>query len=199
MKSIGKYLLIILIAFAVGFIASNKYYDDSLISQTVVTKRDTIVKVIVDSVPFKVIDTVRVKGETVVINVPSSNPMGGEPVFKEVETTKYTGKEELSNGTIDYEIYADSLYATSFKLTTKETTINNTTTITNTVPTKSRLFLMGGTDLNWENQQPQAAEIGLMYNRRQKWGVGLGVRHDLSGLLPANNRTTIGVKVYIGL
>ena len=171
--------------------------DNDIISEKV----RTVIKVVtkIDSVPYAVIDTVKVKGETVIINVPAENPMGTEPVFREVETTKYTGREELSNGTIDYEIYADSLRATAFKLTTKDSIITKTIKITERLPPISRLYASGGLESSINRFSPQAASIGLMYNRRQKWGAGVELRHDFSGLIPKEQATTIGMRVFIGL
>jgi len=50
----------------------------------------------------------------------------------------------------------------------------------------------------FDGYTPQAANVGLMYNIKQKWGVGVEVRQDFSGLLPTQNTTTLGVKVYVG-
>jgi hypothetical protein len=202
MKEIYKYLIAmavgaILTAFVTYTLEGNLKRDNDLISEKV----RTVIKVVtkIDSVPYAVIDTVKVKGETVIINVPVENPMGTEPVYREVETTKYTGREELSNGTIDYEIYTDSLRATAFKLTTKDSIITNTIERTERLPPISRLYASGGLESSISGFSPQAASIGLMYNRRQKWGVGVEIRHDFSGLLPVSNQNTVGVKVLIGL
>ena len=187
----------ILTAFVTYTLEGNLKRDNDLISEKV----RTVIKVVtkIDSVPYAVIDTVKVKGETVIINVPVENPMGTEPVYREVETTKYTGREELSNGTIDYEIYTDSLRATAFKLTTKDSIITNTIERTERLPPISRLYASGGLESSISGFSPQAASIGLMYNRRQKWGVGVEIRHDFSGLLPVSNQNTAGIKIFIGL
>ena len=187
----------ILTVFVIYKLEGNIKRDNDLVSEKV----RTVIKVItkIDSVPYAVIDTVKVKGETVVINVPAENPMGTEPIFREVETTKYTGREELSNGTIEYEIYADSLRATAFKLTTKDSIITNTIEITERLPPISRLYVSGGLESSTNGFSPQAVSIGLMYNRRQKWGVGVEIRHDFSGLLPVSNQNTAGIKIFIGL
>ena len=200
MKQIYKYLIAmavgaILTAFVTYGLGGDR--DNDLISEKVTTVIKVVTKI--DSVPYAVIDTVKVKGETVIINVPAENPMGTEPIFREVETTKYSGREELSNGTIDYEIYADSLRATAFKLTTKDSIITKTIKTTERLPPISRLYASGGLESSINRFSPQAASIGLMYNRRQKWGVGVELRHDFSGLIPQEQATTFGMRVFIGL
>jgi len=197
-KSIGKYVLVALIALAVGAFLSSKYLDNREPSITVETVTDTIIKTVVKETPIKFVDTVYVKSKPITINVPDNTTL--EPTDSiSVETKQYVGKEVLENGTIDYEIYADSIYATKFKLTTKDTVINTVTTITKVLPPKSRLYISGGLDIGIVTPTPQAASIGLMYNSRQKWGIGVEVKQDFSGLLPPTNSTTVGVRVYIGL
>ena len=195
MNTLGKYIVVALIGILVGAIASSKLFKPKPVIETVVVV-DTIVKTVVDSIPFTIIDTIKVKSKPVVITIPSDNP-SVPPVLK--ETTKYTGKEELSNGTIDYEIYADSLYATKFKLTVEEKTIYKNITNTVTLPTKSRLYLGGGVDMDMVNNIPQEASVGLMYNRRQKWAISATINTDLTGLLPPENATSFGVKLWFGL
>lgn len=193
MRSIYKYL----IAIAVGAIltAAVTCSQNEEPSVTVVTETDTIIKTVIKESPIKYVDRF-IKSKPITITVPDGTTL--EPTDSvTVNTTKYVGTEDLDNGTIEYEIYADSLYATKFRLTTKETIVNNTTTITKVLPPKSRLFISGGYD--GVNFQPQAANVGLMYNIKQKWGIGVEARHDFSGLLPPQNRTTLGVKIYIGL
>ena len=199
MKRIGVYVVIALIAFAVGAFASSKWFTPE---PKVITKTKTVIEVVtkVDSVPFKVIDTMFVKSEPVVIRIPSNVPIYLDTIsFRDVSTTKYTGQEVMNNGTIDYTIWADSLRATSFNLTTRDSIV--TTTIDNTVilPQISRLYLSGGINSTTSGFNVNSASAGLMYNRRQKWGVGLEVTQDLSGLLPTNQQTSIGARVYIGL
>jgi hypothetical protein len=198
MKKIITYVVIALIAFAIGAFASSKWFKPK---PEVITKETVVVKVEtrVDSIPYTVIDTSKVKIKTVIVNVPSENPMGSEPVYREVKTIKYKGKEELNNGTIDYEIYADNLLGTKFKLTTKESTTTKTIETETILPAKSRIYISGGLDANYQTKYPTAASVGFMYNRRQKWGVGLDLRQDFSGLIPKEQSTTVGLKVYIGL
>lgn len=200
MKPIYKYL----IALAVGAILTASVVtcnrEEPSVTTVTVTETDTIYKTVIKESPIKYVDRWH-KPEPVIINVPDGTTI--EPTDStSVETTKYIGKEVLENGTIDYEIYADSLYATKFKLETKETIVTNntTTTVTKVLPPKNKLFLTGGLEgAVFNNFVPQAANAGLMYNIKQKWGVGVEVRQDFSGLLPPQNATTIGVKVYIGL
>lgn len=208
MGSLGKYVVVALIAFALGAFASSKIFDNREPVITVVTETDTTVTEHVDTTGVVAIDSTEVEVEPVTIY----KPIVGEPVVianpndnevddpaPTIETKKYTGTEELDNGTIDYEIYADSLYAVKFDLTTKDTVVTNTTTITKTLPPLSRLYFSGGMESSSNGFSPQAASVGLMYTRRQKWGVGLEVRHDFSGLVPPNAATTVGVRVLIGL
>ena len=202
MNSLSKYLIALVIGVILG--AGAIFYVDRCPEPvtTVVTQTDTIYKTVVDSTEIKFLKEELTKAkanvETVIINVPAENPMGGESVFTEVETQKYTGTEELDNGTIGYEIYADSLYAYKFTLEAKETIINNTTTITKW-DTRSRLYLGGGLDFNVVNKLPEAASVGLMYNRKQRWAVGVAIGNNFSGLLPVENATTVGVKFWWGL
>lgn len=197
MKRLGTYVIIALIALAVGAIASSKLFKPEPEIVTV-TKTDTIINTQIKESPIKFVDRWH-KAEPIIINVPDGTTI--EPTDSiSVATTKYVGKEVLDNGTIDYEIYADSLRATKFTLTTNDTVINTVTTITKTLPSKSRLFITGGVEGALFNKGlPQAASLGLMYNRRQKWGVGVEVRQDFTGLLPPEKATTVGVRVYIGL
>lgn len=196
MNRIGTYVVIALIAFALGAFASSKFWPGSEPGVTV--KYDTIVRTRVDSVPFNLLDSAKVKIQPVTIVVPN-NVISTTVLVDSVEvrTNKYEGTEELSNGTIDWTVYADKLYATEFKLTTKDTTIIKH--VTETLPARSRLYFMGGLDMDWVTKAPAGAELGLMYNRRQKWGVGVSIRQDLSGLLPSNLATTAGFKIYVGL
>lgn len=193
MKRIVTYVVIALIAFAVGAFASSKWFTPE---PRVITKTETVVQVVtkINSVPYAVIDTVRVKSKPVVITIPSSPTS-----VREVETTKYTGQEVLNNGTIDYTIYADSLRATAFKLTTRDSIVTHTIENTVILPPISRLYLSGGVNSSTSGFNVNSASAGLMYNRRQKWGVGISVTKDLSGLLPSNQQTSIGARVYIGL
>jgi len=201
MKSILKTIGIPLLLIAVGVVISIWFSKPSgVVSSEIITKRDTIYVYVTDSVPYAIIDTVRVKSEPVVIRIPSNTPIYLDTIsFRDVPTTRYTGQEVLSNGTIDYTIYADSLQATAFKLTTKDKTITNTITEKITLPPISRLYLSGGLNSTVNDININSASIGLMYNRRQKWGVGLELTQDLTGLLPASQQTSIGSRVYIGL
>lgn len=202
MKPIYKYLIALALGVILSALVINCNREEP--SVTVVTKTDTIVKTTVDSSQIKYLqeELKKAKAEvkTVTIKVPVPAEDGEQVDSVEVTTKKYTGKEELDNGTIDYEIYADSLYAVKFDLTTKDTIINNTTTITKVLPPKSRLFITGGIEGSSNSPLvPQAASVGLMYNRKQKWGVGLELRQDFTGILPSDKSTTVGVKVHIGL
>lgn len=198
MKSLGKYALIALIAFAVGALASSKWFDNR--EPEITVERDTIYLPQTDTTGLQFATQDKVEVAPVVMTLPAgfTTPEGEVLTDSiEVSTQKYTGKEELDNGTIHYQIYANKLLAYEFTLDTEDRIIRET--ITKLLPSKSRLFLTGGVDMNWVNKTPQAAALGLMYNRRQKWGVGAEVRHDFSGLLPPENATTVGLRVYIGL
>lgn len=201
MKPIYKYL----IAVAVGALltaAVTCSREEPSITTVTVTEVDTTVTEVVDSTRIKFLEEelrkAKVRKEQVVISVPDVTTI--QPTDSvDVKTNKYVGTEELENGIVDYEIYADNLVATKFQLTTKDTVITNntTTTITKVLPPKSKLFITGGYD--GKNFTPQAVSLGLMYNIKQKWGVGVEVRQDFSGLLPPSDRTTLGVKVQIAL
>lgn len=194
-----KYVLIALIAFALGALASSKWFDNR--EPEIVVRRDTITIIEKDTTGLQIATKDKVEVEPVAITLPAgiTTPEGvvlTEPV--EVETKKYTGKEVLENGTIEFEIYADKLLAYDFKLTTEKEYIRET--ITKILPAKSRLYMFGGVEGGlFNNGIPQAAEVGLMYNRRQQWGIGLSIRQDFTGLLPQNKATTLGIRVYIGL
>lgn len=197
MKGIYKYGLIALIAFALGAFTSSKYLGNR--EPEVIVEVDTVYVEKSDStgIVFPQ-DKVEVAHTSLVLPSGSTLPNGEiltEPV--EVDTNKYTGVEKLENGTIEFEIYADNLLAYDFKLTTNEKIV--TKTVTKTLPAKSRLYLMGGADVNLVTKSPTAVELGLMYNRRQKWGVGLSIRHDFSGIIPPEYSTTLGGNIYIGL
>lgn len=201
MKQIGTYLIIALIALAVGAFISSKWFDNREPEIITKTKTEIVVKTKIDSIRIKFLEKElekeknNIKVETVILDLPDKKPMG-EPVTRQVETQRYTGSDSLSNGTIDYTIYADSLRAVKFKLTTKDSIITKTIETTKILPAKSRLYLSGGLDVH---PTPTAVSIGLMYNRRQKWGVGVEMRQDFSRLLPVENQTTFGVRVFIGL
>lgn len=195
MKKFGIYAVVALIIFVLGAISGSQWFAPD---PEIKVERDTVTITKVDSVPFKLIDPVKTKPQPVTISVPKnviSTTIAMDTV--EVRTNKYQGKEELSNGTIDWTIYADKLYATEFKLKTEDKVI--TETITKTLPSRSRLFVMGGIDMDWTTKLPQGVELGLMYNRRQKWGIGVAIRHDVSGMLPPNMSTTAGLRLYVGL
>jgi len=192
MNRILSYVVVALIALAVGAFASSKYFDNR--EPEVVIEYDTIVETVVDSVGFTVYDTIASPPEKVTIYIPVETPTGEVIDSTEVETQKYTGVEELENGTIRWTAYADKLFATEFELETEKETIVKTVTVT--LPPKSALFAGGG--LNY-NQGISSAEVGLMYNRRQKWQAGIVVNHDLTGLLPKGAQTSIGVRAYIKL
>lgn len=194
MKRLGTYAIVALVAMGLGFFLSSKIKDDR--EPEVVIKRDTVTVTVVDSIPFKLTDTVRIKSEPVVITIPKI--IHDTTVIKTVvETKRYAGIDTLTNGVIDWEIYADSLYARSFKLTTEKEYI--TETITKILPPKSRLYLSTGIDANFKTKKPQAAEIGIMYNRRQRWGAGLIVRQDFTKQIGSDYNTTLGIRVQIGI
>lgn len=195
MKPIYKYLLITLIAFALGVFMSMKFLKKEIVTET---KYDTIVKTVIDSTGFRLINNPKIEVKPVTINVPKSSiEVTTLTDSVEVVTKKYKGKDTLGNGIIDWEVYADKMYARNFKLTVNEKTI--TKTVTQTLPSRSRLFLLTGTEFNTVNKLPNELEVGLMYNYRQKWGVGFSFNHDFTGKLPSADRNTLGVKVLIGL
>lgn len=203
MRTIWKYVIVAALGIILGVASTLSLKKCPKITETVIHETDTTITDNVDSTGVVIVTPENVSVVPVTIKTihphPVTNPTGDvleTPV--NVDTNKWTGKTELNNGTIDWTIYADSLYGTDFKLTTKDTVIRETTTITQQLPTRSRLFLMGGAELGI-NKTLHAASVGLMYNRRQRWGAGVEVRHDLTGVLPPNLRTTVGAKVYIGL
>jgi hypothetical protein len=198
MKTLGKYVVVALIAFAIGAFATSKWLDSREVD--LVVDYDTVYIDKIDSTGFTPVEQSKVNVAPVVMTLPEGFTTPTGEVLTDsipVETNKYTGTQVLENGTIDYEIYADRLLAYDFKLTTEDKVV--TRTITKTLPSKSRLYFGGGLDFDWVTKRPQGGELGLMYNRRQKWQVGVAVRQDFSGLLPSNMSTTFGVKFYIGL
>lgn len=195
-----KHVLILsAILIAIGFYSGDRVARNNFPKPETVTIIDTVYVTIKDSTGIKPIPVEVVEESTpVVIEVPDVTTPDPTDIV-EVETTKYEGQEILDNGIIDYEIYADNLVATNFKLTTEKEFITKTITNTIVLPPRSRLYAQVGTDLNFVTKLPTAAEAGLMYVRRNKWGVGVAVRHDFSGLLPSQESTSIGIKVLIGL
>jgi hypothetical protein len=198
MKGIGKYVVVALIVLVVGAFLSSKFFDNR--EPEIKIERDTISVPEIDSTRVKFLEEelkkAKAKKEKVTIKVPVP-VVQHDTVYTDsstVVTTKYTGSEVLNNGTINYEIYADSLHAYNFTLETENQIIKET--ITKTLPPKSALFLGGGVNIN---DGIQSAEIGLMYNRRQKWQVGVVVNQDLSGLLSSGKQTSVGVRAYIKL
>lgn len=186
------YIIIVIVIFFIGLFSSKVIFDKNVITETItVTKTDTVFKTIVDSTGF---DTIIPKPVYVTINSP-------DPKKDSIVTKKYVGTKELENGTIDYEIFADSLYATDFKLTTKEKIITNTitNTITKTFPSKSMLFLGGGADVGLGDGLPQEISLGLMYNRRNKWAISATINKDLSNILPDDKSYSVGVSLFLPL
>lgn len=198
MNNLGKYVMVALAALVVGAFLSSKWFDKR--EPEVKVERDTIIVRTQDSTKVKYLEEelkkAKASKEKVTIRVPVTI-VEKDTVYTDsstVVTTKYTGTEKLNNGVIKYEIYADSLHAYNFTLETEKEYIKET--ITKTLPPKSALFIGGGVNYN---SGIQSAEIGLMYNRRQKYQVGVVVSQDLSGLLPNNQRTSVGLRAYIKL
>lgn len=197
MTALWKNILIVVAGVIVSVLLVSKCDRRKPTERTVVV-RDTIVKTVVEEVPFTIVDTVYVKSKPITITVPdssTSDPNDSVPVA----TTKYEGKAELLNGTIDYEIYADKLHATKFRLTTKDTIIKETIDHVIIMPVKPRLYGTVGMDSGIQGFSPQAASAGLTYTHRQKWGVGVEVRHDFSGMIPSAQATTLGLRIHFGL
>lgn len=197
MKTWQRYVVTALVGILLGLFLYSKFDktpEPKVVIETVV-KTDTIVQVKRDTIPFTPVDID--KPEVEEVTIPVQEPDGTEI---EVKTQKYTGEKIFpeSGARLKYEIYADSLRATSFKLEYNQETITNTvtTTIRETLPPKSALFVGGGADFG---EGLQRVEIGILYNRRQKWQAGIVVNHDLTGNLPQNMRTTVGGRVYFKL
>lgn len=198
MKSLGKYIIVALIALVVGAIISSKWFQpDAIIETVTVVRTDTIIKTVIDTTGIKPINPEI--GQPVVIELPDVSTPDPDDTIK-VETQKYTGIEVLSNGTITYEIFADSLYAVDFKLSTQDKIITNniTTTITKIIPPSSMLFVGGGLDFAFTGI-PVQANVGLMYNRRNKWAASVLLNKDLTGLMPATQTYSVGLKIWIPL
>ena len=152
-------------------------------------------------------DTVYIK-EFVEVPVPAPTPVTipvEQPDGTLVETpvNRYRGQQVFpeSGAKLDYEIDASDLFATRFTLDVPKVkeTVTITETITKVLPARSRLFAGGGLDFDWETQEPEAVNIGLMYNRRNKWQLGAGINHDISGELPSGENLNFAVRFYIGL
>lgn len=198
MQRIGTYILVALIALAIGAFASSKWFTTKP-EVVIKTEYDTIIEEKVDSTKIKYLEELlaekSLKVETVTVKIPV--PVTEEESDSTFVTTKrYKGVANLDNGTIKYEIYADSLHGVKFTLATQDTVINTTKTITKLLPSKSALFIGGGVDYNGSIS---SVEAGLMYNRKQKWQAGIVVNHDLTGLLPSQARTSVGVRAYFKL
>lgn len=197
MKRIGTYVVVALIAMALGAFATSKWFSPE---PEVTVEYDTIRVPQVDSTKVKFLQEELAKAkatkEKVTIKVPVP-VIQRDTVYTDsstVVTTKYTGREELNNGIINFEIYADSLHAYNFMLETEKEYI--TETITKFMPPRNVLMVGGG--LNY-NGGLNSAEAGLMYNIKQKWQIGVVVNHDLTGLLPSEQRTSFGLRAYFKL
>jgi len=198
MKSLGRYALVALIALAVGAFASSKWFTpEPEITTVTVIQTDTVYKTIIDTTG--IVPIAPSTGELVTIELPDvSTPEPNDTI--KVDTRQYVGTQTLENGTIDYTIFADSLYAVDFKLTTQDKIVTNniTTTITKVLPPKSMLFVGGGVDLSTLGT-PMQASLGIMYNRRNKWIGGVSINKDLTGFQPATQTFSVGVRFYIPL
>lgn len=191
MNRLLSYAIVALIAIAVGVFGTYKYFDNQIIESTV--KYDTVIVKVKDTVPFKLIEQAEIKVQPVKLTVPN-NAISTTIITDsiQIETSKYEGVERFSNGTIGWTVYADKLWATEFTLETEKEVI--TKTVTNTLAPKSAFFAGGGFNFN---QGLSASEVGIMYNHKQKWQLGVVAQHDLTGLLPQN--TSLGVRAYFKL
>lgn len=196
MKKPLIYIVIALIAFVIGALVCSKYMDNR--KPEIKIERDTVRVKEVDSTKIKFLEQELSKAKAIKEKVEIKVPfqvVKKDTVYVDtvkVNTNKYVGTEELENGKVHYEIYADSLHAYSFKLETEKEIIKERIEIT--LPPKSALFIGGGVDYG---EGVQSAELGLMYNRRQKWQVGISINQDFTANLPQNMRTTVGIKAYI--
>jgi len=175
--------------------------NDTKVETITKIKTETIVKTVRDTTELRIVDTVLVKPEKVIIRVPVKvKDTTGVVVVDSipVQTNKYTGSEELENGTIDYEIFADNLVATKFLLTTQDSTKIITKETLKKIHA-SRLFLTGGANYGISTKNIEGASLGLTYIRRNEWGIGIYAEQNFNNLLPNNQKTSVGVRLFIGL
>lgn len=214
MKKIYPYLIVLVISAFLGAFGTWRYID-KFYEDKIEIVRDTVIQVRVDSIPFTVLDTVKTKTKPVkivyrkqsehdtvppkpdefIIILPDSIPSFETDTIK---STKYYGTETLTNGIIDYEIVADKLIGYKFWLTTKDTTFNNTTTITKMLPPRPSFYLGGGPNFTMQGSI-QSVSLDLLFKPTNKLIIGLESSYDTSGLLPSNNNFTLGAKVYFKL
>lgn len=183
------------VGLVVGFLLKGVLFptpEPQVIKETVtVVERDTIV--MRDTVTPPIPDPI-------IVEIPVAQP-DGTVVTTPVNRYKGTQLFPGSGAKLTYEIDATELFRTHFDLLVPKVT--ETVTITNTeriiLPAKSRLFFGGGLDFDWETKKPEAVNLGFMYNRRNKWMLGLGLTHDISGELPAMENLNLGARLYLGL
>lgn len=185
-----KIPIALIASFFIGFFFEKITSTQKIEEEVVVTKIqiDTVYKTIIDSIPFEVFTE---KSKT--INVQLDN--------KKVKTTLNTGEKyfEKLRANLYYSIYAESLYATEFKLQLDEKTIlnNQTNNIIRYKEPTSKIFLGGG--LNVSQQEIQQIEVGAMYNHKQKWMAGIVINQNLINTDASINNTMLGGRFYIGL
>jgi hypothetical protein len=200
-----KILLVIVIGLIYGLIVLKinsflfpKISEKSITQTNTVFKTDTIYIRQIDSIPFIPIT----KQNTSIKNVIIKSPIiSNKDSIANVSTKLYKGKRifEKLKAELKYEIYADSLYGTSFQLEINEKNIINTstTTIEKILPIKSKFFWGGG--INYGNKNIQSAELGIMYSYKQKWMAGFVINQQLNNSLNQKAITTIGARIYIPL
>lgn len=191
MPAIVTRLLILITIFLLGFFFRCSIDADNQEKTITTTKIDTIYKTVIDSVPYQEITKNSSTNKAEIKTTPDLK----------AKTTLNKGVKSFENlkATLHYEIYADNLYGTSFKLELEEHTIvkNIENKVYRTENIKPKIFFGGG--LNASQQEIQDVEIGMMYNHKQKWIAGIVINQNLNNTSPSVNNTSLGARFYIPL
>lgn len=158
---------------------------------------------IVETVTVIERDTVLIR-DTVTLPPPPPTVIGEKPVqapngtIVELPVNRYRGTQTFpgSGATLTYELDAIDLFRTHFDLTVPKVTETKTIKETIILPAKSKLFVGGGLDFNSVTKSPELLNVSLLYNRRNKWALGFGINHNLTGVSPGLSWSG---RIYIGL
>tara|TARA_B100001167_G_C16772973_1_gene308684 strand:- start:1713 stop:2306 length:594 start_codon:yes stop_codon:yes gene_type:complete len=195
MQKYYKYIGVFIIGFIVSFILFKSCSEETT---NTVTEERVVIRTVKDSTALKPIDTVFVTQKPVKIVV-EKEVVKEVPIYitdsTAITTTKYVGQDTLTNGLVDYEIYADNLYATKFKLTTKDSTVYVTEKTTKKT-IKSGLLYGGGIRLSGNGSAFRGANLGLQYNHKQKWAIDLSADYD--AFVPqGESKLGVGLRLWL--